>query len=377
MDVSALGMALKRVKLKKNKEVNDRSAPMMKAGLEKKDLDQYYKDVQDTYVESWEPLLTAKGLTFRTAYVPMQKKEAEAMVKAYEAHEKLSEEEKKGKHYAKFYAMLLKDPVFSKMQETLQKQIDECLNLFKCDKVFVKGSSRSAKDAVIDLQNMTADFESRCQNVKKQKGEGGKCDLNSGVVSLLGAGKDAMSGTSAQYFLQLFVRSERIYQDMRLALQMKDFKSGWAIREWIDVDIGMEFRGFVYRRKFCALCQYDYLVKVEHLQDSKTRQDIISTIEKFYANSVAPALHREESPFQNYIADFAIDTTGKCWIIELNPYQESTDGAMFSWATEKQLLSTEPLNFRYQSVPQNATVALGKKWRKLLNSTLKRINAEA
>mmetsp|Transcript_39659 Transcript_39659/g.63633 ORF Transcript_39659/g.63633 Transcript_39659/m.63633 type:complete len:127 (+) Transcript_39659:816-1196(+) len=25
---------------------------------------------------------------------------------------------------------------------------------------------------------------------------------------------------------------------------------------------GMEFRGFVYRRKFCALCQYDYLVKV-------------------------------------------------------------------------------------------------------------------
>jgi len=51
---------------------------------------------------------------------------------------------------------------------------------------------------------------------------------------------------------------------------------------------------------------------VEHLQDSKTRQDIISTIEKFYANSVAPALHREESPFQNYIADFAIDTTGKC-----------------------------------------------------------------
>eukprot|EP00466_Bigelowiella_natans_P011726 jgi/Bigna1/141317/aug1.62_g16025 len=235
MDVSALGMALKRVKLKKNKEVNDRSAPMMKAGLEKKDLDQYYKDVQDTYVESWEPLLTAKGLTFRTAYVPMQKKEAEAMVKAYEAHEKLSEEEKKGKHYAKFYAMLLKDPVFSKMQETLQKQIDECLNLFKCDKVFVKGSSRSAKDAVIDLQNMTADFESRCQNVKKQvfylhlkdckeskrqelpsklsimifqKGEGGKCDLNSGVVSLLGAGKDAMSGTSAQYFLQLFVRCE-------------------------------------------------------------------------------------------------------------------------------------------------------------------------
>mmetsp|Transcript_15614 Transcript_15614/g.21894 ORF Transcript_15614/g.21894 Transcript_15614/m.21894 type:complete len:184 (-) Transcript_15614:446-997(-) len=149
-----------------------------------------------------------------------------------------------------------------------------------------------------------------------------------------------MSGTSAQYFLQLFVRSERIYQDMTLALEMEEFKSGWAIREWVDVDIGMEFRGFIYRRKFCALCQYDYLVKVKDLQDSKKRQDIKSRIKNFYADSVAPALHREGSPFQSYVADFAIDTTGKCWIIELNPYQESTDGAMFSWATEKTILST-------------------------------------
>ena len=51
-------------------------------------------------------------------------------------------------------------------------------------------------------------------------------------------------------------------------------------------------------------------------------------------------------------------------------WQESTDGAMFSWAKERDLLSQGPLEFRVQTVPQNAMVCLDKKWRKVLTEML-------
>mmetsp|Transcript_23468 Transcript_23468/g.41538 ORF Transcript_23468/g.41538 Transcript_23468/m.41538 type:complete len:224 (+) Transcript_23468:132-803(+) len=220
---------------------------------------------------------------------------------------------------------------------------------------------------------MKTDFRQRCENFKKKSKVGSLC-MNDAVVALLGAGKDAMSGTTADYFLRLFVRSERIYQDLTLALGLTAFKSGWAIREWVDIDIGMEFRGFIKDRKFCALCQYDYLVKIPELaKDSKNRDKINHKIQSFFKNSVAPALHKQDD-FSDYVADFAIDTTGKCWVIELNPFQESTDGAMFSWATEKEKLTQEPLEFRWQSVAQNAGVALSKVWRALLTEVLQDVN---
>jgi len=40
---------------------------------------------------------------------------------------------------------------------------------------------------------------------------------NRAVTALLGAGKDSMASDSAEYFLKLFLRSERIYQDLTLA----------------------------------------------------------------------------------------------------------------------------------------------------------------
>ncbi|GAB5355358.1 hypothetical protein AAMO2058_000199000 [Amorphochlora amoebiformis] len=358
----------KSKKLKKTKKVEDRSAPMLKGGLEKKDIENYLKDVQDTYVEEWEPLLTSQGLTFRTEYVPMEKKEAQAMVSAYEAWTKLPEAKEK---FEGFFKELTNSKIFSNMILKLQAKIDTCLKKFKCDKVFVKGSSRSAKDSVIEVAEMRSDFTKR---VIAARDKDKKTSLNDAVIALLGAGKDAMSGTDAKYFLKLFIRSERIYQDMTLALDRPEFKSGWAIREWSDIDIGMEFRGFVHERRFCALCQYDYLVKIDALQDKKTREKIVSIIQDFYKKSVAPALHGGKSKFKSYIADFAIDTKGKCWIIELNPFQESTDGAMFSWAREKKTLTSEPFEFRYQAKTQSAAVALSKAWRELVTSTLQTSN---
>lgn len=130
--------------------------------------------------------------------------------------------------------------------------------------------------------------------------------------ALLGAGKDTMASASARHFLRLFVRSERIYQDLTLATEQRGgerrvrtsaskcvgqptentnhqrrispkeqaglwraavggychptrahthtqeeagFAQGFAVREWVDIDIGSEFRAFVHNNRLNAMCQ--------------------------------------------------------------------------------------------------------------------------
>ena len=45
--------------------------------------------------------------------------------------------------------------------------------------------------------------------------------------------------------------------------------------------------------------------------------------------------------FTDYVADFAVDNEDRIWIIELNPFEPSTDGAMFSWHRESSILRGE------------------------------------
>mmetsp|Transcript_21307 Transcript_21307/g.42297 ORF Transcript_21307/g.42297 Transcript_21307/m.42297 type:complete len:198 (+) Transcript_21307:701-1294(+) len=193
---------------------------------------------------------------------------------------------------------------------------------------------------------------------------------------MLGAGKDAMASDSAEYFLRLFLRSQRIYQDLTLATEYSssektEFYQGFAVREWVDIDIGMEFRAFVCNNRFTQMCQYDYLVQVEMLLQDNSREQLKDQLIKFWEQQVHSTLSADESNrFHSYVVDLAVDVNGNTWVIELNPFQESTDGAMFSWAKERDLLSQGPLEFRVQTVPQNAMVCLDKKWRKVLTEML-------
>jgi len=73
------------------------------------------------------------------------------------------------------------------------------------------------QDSVIFTDKLRSDLGSRIRSLKetrhKEYGDGGTVSVNDAVVAILGAGKDAMASASARYFLRLFVRSERIYQE--------------------------------------------------------------------------------------------------------------------------------------------------------------------
>jgi hypothetical protein len=184
----------------------------------------------------------------------------------------------------------------------------------------VKGSSRSAKDSVVFTNQLKRDFRSRIRALQQE----GKLDLNSAVIAMLGAGKDSMASSSARYFLRLFIRSERIYQDLTLARE-QNTSPGLCIREWCDIDIGMEFRTFVHGSSLTAMSQYDYIIVSNDLNNATKREEIISALQQYWRTLVHPALNPEGTDrFQSYIVDFAIDCTGKPWVIELNPFEVNT-----------------------------------------------------
>ena len=105
---------------------------------------------------------------------------------------------------------------------------------------------------------------------------------------------------------------------------------------------------------------------------------------------------RLASSFQDYVIDFAVTGGGEqdftIWVIELNPFMETTDGCLFSWRHERHILegsrknegegvgasggggsldagSPEPFEFRLvQSVVHGAKALVANDWRQLLES---------
>jgi hypothetical protein len=59
-----------------------------------------------------------------------------------------------------------------------------------------------------------------------------------------------------------FVSSERILQDMNVALDRLDrFNENVVLRKWTATSIEMEFRGFVHKGRLTALSQYNHVFK--------------------------------------------------------------------------------------------------------------------
>jgi hypothetical protein len=65
------------------------------------------------------------------------------------------------------------------------------------------------------------------------------------------------------------------------------------------------------------------------------------------------------------VVDFAIDRTGCVWIIEINPFVQSTDAALFSWQQEREILERGPYEFRIRTEPiKNVRRLFADEWRK-------------
>ena len=126
----------------------------------------------------------------------------------------------------------------------------------------------------------------------------------------------------------------------------------------------MEFRGYVSNGNLNALSQYNFLV---HFPDLiKEKNEIVEKIKQFHKNVIHNKLKHK---FSSYVIDFAI-TGNKIWVIELNPFLSSTDGALFSWNTERNLLENGPFEARFvEKPPAGAKALLANSWREILENS--------
>mmetsp|Transcript_11467 Transcript_11467/g.12581 ORF Transcript_11467/g.12581 Transcript_11467/m.12581 type:complete len:342 (+) Transcript_11467:10-1035(+) len=333
-------LAKKKNALSKTEPLPDRSINL---GAPEIDVVAYQKKMVAVNIEHW--INELKGLTFETEFYPLSEENARVLMKAYD----LKQEKKPFTQDVQ--------TAFNEIETGLQKVIDSVRGADT--KVFVKTSSRSAKDTVIYAAQFESVYKECLKKLKEQ-------DMNAKVVALMQAGTLLLATKNAKELLENFVLSERVYIDMRVALNLPEqFSENFAVRKWIDIDVDMEFRGFVYDNKLTQLSQYNHLPYFERLIERK--DELLAKIVKFYEEKVMPRL---KDKFTAYVVDFAItgENYDQLWVIELNPFEDTTDGAMFSWQKERDLLlGKKPFEFRLKEKKDaGIKAAIMSSWRKFI-----------
>lgn len=169
------------------------------------------------------------------------------------------------------------------------------------ESVFVKTSSRSAKDAPMVQKR----FKDLYQKYLSKSDEEGRKSENTQITCLLQAAFEAMKVDSACQVLDMFMRSERIYQDLLLAAvnQKEVYNEHFVIRKFVDIDVDKEFRGFIYKQNLTALSQYNYMIHSKWITDNEDY--IQSAILNYYADVVRPKLKAAKF-VEDLIIDFAM-----------------------------------------------------------------------
>ncbi|XP_052805948.1 uncharacterized protein LOC128235214 [Mya arenaria] len=359
--MASLADQLKAVQLKKSTEpIKDFSSARTAGFMKDEDIKAYEKSVLEVNTEHWIDLL--KDETFPTELCPFLLEEAKVFLAVYE------------RLYLNKDSDVIKNTDWKDtlsdderiLLDVLENRLQNAMDVFTKDGfAFVKTSSRSAKDAPLVQNNFKQLYLSELDSYPESyRSE------NIKITCLLKAAFDALRVKTAGEVIDMFLRSERIYQDLLLAAvnQVSKYHEHFVIRKFVDIDVDMEFRGFVWKNELVALSQYNYAIYSERLASNKAMYG--DMVKKYYDDKIKPKLTSTDFP-ENTIIDFAICENGKkLWVIEVNPYMETTDGALFSWQHEVPILQgAEGFVFRVtEKVRPGARTILPQSVRALMES---------
>ncbi|KNC48383.1 uncharacterized protein AMSG_04832 [Thecamonas trahens ATCC 50062] len=363
MDLSGLSAA--KAQLSETTTV-DKSKPVLTETWTPEYLRSYQHAVLDVNLEAWLPAVVDS--TFATWLAPLTLDDAAALVANYEADH--PEEAAAGSGSLPDDAAAAVAAVArvgdGDWQEALRARLEaaiaEGMAALGASFVFVKTSSRSPKDAAAADGAMAAAYTEALQAEPDAETFNGK--LN----ALLRAGLAVLRVDSPPQGATLLLTSERIYQDMLMALKYPDrFHENVVVRQWVDLDVGFEFRGFVARGVLTALSQYNHLSYFAEL--AAAGPDIADVIRTAF-DSPAMAGALSAAGFDDYVIDFGLvanparDDGYDVWIIEINPFLETTDPALMHWSRDAALLAGElPFEYRYNtSAPAGAKANVSAEW---------------
>ncbi|XP_041359284.1 uncharacterized protein LOC121375728 isoform X2 [Gigantopelta aegis] len=315
----SLADQLRKVQLKSPKEpMKDFSSPRVSGGfVSDTEIAEYQNSVLDVNTELWLDLLA--DVTFPTEYCAIERHEAKLFISVFERlYRNL---DPSGISQVEWREHLSPDE--HEIVKSMTDRLSKTMHKFTSDggSAFVKTSSRSPKDAPLAQTRFKEMYVSHLAEADDSQ----TTSENTKITCLLQAAFEALRVKSADEVLDMMFRSERIYQDMLLAVQIEDrFCENFVIRQFVPIDVDMEFRGFVYGKQLVALSQYNYLIHSKRLVEK--RSQISDLIRDFFNTQVTSRLKSHKTFPDNFVIDFAV-----C----------DEDGALFSWEHERRLLEGE------------------------------------
>jgi hypothetical protein len=324
--------------------------------------------------------------TFETQFVEVTKEDAQQFIDLYKAHQNQSLETGQPS---------LPGSLLPVLSANLQKTMDAIGDAeYGC---FVKTSSRSAKDHA-NLAQLKSRFQNALQKVTHKASSA--VDENAKLIAMSYASMELLRMYSCEQVLSIFSQSERIWHDMELALAPKNpeqemaWEESIAVRKWVNIEPDMEFRCFVYNGRLTAISQYRHLV---HFPRLVANQDPLLKAMVAFFDVVRPNLFGS-FPEDDYILDLAVElqpgcdgegilghepfqneaepTIKKIWIVEVNPFYETTDGCMYSWKHDWGIISgtaaagSVSVDLRLRSAPaRGASSLIYGAWKDILTQT--------
>jgi hypothetical protein len=244
----------------------------------------YFDMVRPTYIENWPDALVR--LSIAQAGIRLDREMAEVL----------------GGNILEFHEAF-PEPWFRPLT-ALEAQLDQAMAQFPAG-VFVRLGSRSPKDSFLGCRR------------------GFRCESGAQALALL---CDA---------------SERVYEDLSLALAQGYDPWVW-VRQWLTIEPWQEFRCFMRGRELVGISQYNYH---EHFPQVVEYHDSITwAIRSFFDLHFRAACHLSDVVFDVLVqrreyrhADGLKETAWEVKLLEINPYCAMTDPCLFNWNKPEEL----------------------------------------
>lgn len=243
--------------------------------------------------------------------------------------------------------------------------------------VFVRLSTRSPKDAIDKLPDKAisamAEHARAMLAARGSRQDVGMLDDNDKLIIARRAFFQCMRVHSAQEALELIMNSSRAISDLKRALDYADkipYCMKLIVREFVDLPLHGEFRGFVCNGQLTALSQYYTDCFFSELQGRESQ--IVACVHPL-ANQVISAINRS-----SFVVDFVVFDDGRAQVIELNPFGVTTGACLFNWKTELRLLENGPFELRIVKEKNNSHArAQNSAWAHLLDAALSNVQSDS
>lgn len=295
-------------------------------------------------VEAWYPLVS--HLTAPTTFLPLSEKEALAIKCYYQTRFA------KRNNLTQELALALRN---------LRNRIAESAKAsFGSGSFFVRLSSRSPKDGyshkrpdvVKQIEKAEEQIKVEWKDVKWPSNIPHEhIDINYKVVATFRVGSQSLLCPTADHAMSLILSSERVFHDINVVLTCaeaertrEDLTENWTtkviLRKWQNnIDDLFEFRCFVKDNKLTAISQYNHYVLVGPLFDENLRESIRKKLFSYWVKELKTILLEKK----DYIVDLAVLKDGGVYLIELNPYANTTGPSLYNWNIDKELLEGRDL----------------------------------